>query len=99
MKIVCVNEYAYIPALNRVSKDGAVVGVWTRVLSSPDRPNITDESARFLHITKGKSYEVVDIGISLVKIINDRGHEYTYPSENFKTIEEIRDSKLDQILQ
>lgn len=91
MKIVCVNEYADIPALRR-ERDAYVMDTWTRV------SNDSIESARFLHITRGELYEVIDIGISFTKIINDKGHEYTYPSENFKTIEEVRDSKLDQIL-
>ena len=96
MKIVCVNEYADMPALNGDNFSDVrinYVGTWTRV------SNNSDESARFLHITKGKLYEVVDIGISFIKIINDKGHDFTYPRENFKTIEEVRDIKLNQILE
>ena len=50
-------------------------------------------------ITISKTYEVIDINQFGYLIINDCGHKLRYEKECFKTLSEIRNEKIDKLLE
>lgn len=56
-----------------------------------------DYDARWKHLTKDKKYEVIDSDEYCYTIIDDAGSEYSFPIENFHTIQELREIKLNKL--
>lgn len=54
-----------------------------------------DKSWKYL--TKGESYELIEENPNGYLIKDDSGGEYRYPITNFKTIQEIRNLKLNKL--
>ena len=53
--------------------------------------------AAWRYLTKGKSYLLIEESSNSYLIKDDIGGEYRYPIINFKTIQEIRDLKLNKL--
>jgi hypothetical protein len=49
------------------------------------------------YLTKGKKYLLIKEFTNNLLIKDDSGGEYRYPIRNFKTIQEIRDLKLNKL--
>lgn len=56
-----------------------------------------DYDAHWKYLTKGKEYEVIDSYEYCYTIIDDTGSEYSFPIENFHTIQELREIKLNKL--
>lgn len=57
-----------------------------------------DEFSAWDHITKGKKYIVID-NTNGYTIIDDSDSIYSFPIKQFHTQEELRDMKIDKLLQ
>lgn len=56
-----------------------------------------DYDASWKYLTKDKKYEVIDSDEYCYTIIDDTGSEYSFPIENFHTIQELREIKLNKL--
>ena len=51
------------------------------------------------YLTIRKIYDVIDDNAYCYKIINDRNNERYYPKEFFRILSEIRNKKIDKLLE
>lgn len=56
-----------------------------------------DYDRSWKYLTKDKKYEVIDCDEYCYTIIDDAGSEYSFPIENFHTIQELREIKLNKL--
>lgn len=54
-------------------------------------------NAQWKYLTKGKKYEIICSNKYFYTIIDDDGSEYSFPIENFHTIQELREIKLNKL--
>jgi hypothetical protein len=59
--------------------------------------NDASEGVSWKYLTKGKSYLLIEESSTGYLIKDDTDEEYRYPIRNFKTIEEIREQKLNEL--
>ena len=61
-------------------------------------PGVFSKRDKYTYLTIGKSYETMDKNGSLIKIVDDSGVFNWYYMENFITLDDIREEKLNLLL-
>jgi hypothetical protein len=59
--------------------------------------NIVSDLFGYMYLTKGKKYQIVDIDNLEIMIIDDMNNHNFFPIWMFKTIQNLREEKLNEL--